>query len=247
MRANLALPTALAVLVALTATALADDFRIETKVYVGKNKDVVSQNTTLFHAGYVYDYLAKPAQVAVFDQRGGRFVVLDPTRQLKAEIKTAEVQGLIDRLHDLAAKSSNSFIRFAADPQFDVEFAESGLLTLSSPHMTYKLETMAAATPQAALQYREFSDWYARFNTMANPGSAPPFPRLSVNAELAKRGLVPVEVQMSTRTAQVRSEHVVTWRLLDADHRRIAETANQLATFKEVDFEDLQTPELSGR
>ena len=105
----------------------------------------------------------------------------------------------------------------------------------------------SAATPEAARQYHEFSDWYARFNTMANPGSGPPFPRLVVNAELAKRGLVPLEVQRNTRSGSARAEHNVPWRLLDSDHRKIAETANQLATFKEVDFEDLQAPVVSKR
>ena len=36
---------------------------------------------------------------------------------------------------------------------------------------------MPASTPEAAAQYREFSDWYGRFNTMSNPGSTPPFAR----------------------------------------------------------------------
>ena len=32
----------------------------------------------------------------------------------------------------------------------------------------YKLQTQPADTPEAAEQYREFSDWYARFNAMAS-------------------------------------------------------------------------------
>lgn len=231
----------------LFGPARADDFRIETKVYVGKGKRPVSRNITLFRAGYVYDYLAVPERVAVFDQKHGRFIVLDPVRKLKAEIKITDVRKLIESLHELAAKSSFAAMRFAADPEFDVEFTEEGELTLSSPHVTYKLKTEPAATPEAARQYHEFSDWYARFNTMANRGSGPPFPRLVVNAELAKRGLVPLEVQRNTRSGSARAEHNVSWRLLDSDHRKIAETANQLATFKEVDFEDLQAPVVSKR
>ncbi len=239
------LPAVLWLLV--TCAAAAEDFRIETKVFAGKGKEPVSENITLFRAGCVYDYLSNPDRVAVFDQRGGRFIVLDPDRKLKAEVKTDEVQSLVSRLHDVAANSSNAIVRFAADPDFEVEFAENGDLTLASEHMTYKLKTMPAVTGAAAEQYHEFSDWYARFNTMAQAGSTPPFPRMRVNAELAKRGLVPTEVQLSTRAVSARTEHFVTWRLLESDHRRIAETANQLTTFKEVDFEDLQAPEVSAR
>ncbi len=242
---TLVLPAALWLL--SLGPAPADDFRIETKVFAGKTKTPISRNVTLFRAGYVYDYLSDPDRVAVFDQRGGRFILLDPARKLKAEVKTDEVRDLITRLHDVAANSSNPIVRFAADPDFKIEFDEEGQLTLSSEHMTYKLQTMPAVTGTAAEQYHEFSDWYARFNTMAQPGSTPPFPRMRVNAELAKRGLVPTEVQLTTRAVSARTEHFVTWRLLESDHRRIAETANQLTTFKEVDFEDLQGPAISER
>jgi hypothetical protein len=243
--ATLVLPAAVAC--CLFGPARADDFRIETKVYVGKGKHPVSENTTLFRAGFVYDYMSGSGQVTVFDRLRGRFIVLDPTRKLKAEVKTDEVGRLIDSLHDLAAHSTNSAIRFAADPEFEVEFDEKGILTLSSEHITYQLKTEPAATPEAAEQYHEFADWYARFNTMAHPGSAPPFPRLVVNAELAKRGLVPTEVRRTIRSASARTEHYVSWRLLEGDHRQIAETANQLATFKEVDFEELLAPEVTKR
>lgn len=222
-----------------SSSLVAEDFRIETKVFVGKSK-LISQNTTLFRAGYVYDYLnSGSTRVAVFDQRGGRFVVLDPMRKVKAEVKTDSIRKLMTDLHDVAAKSSNPSMKFAADPSFDVDFSDEAELTLASQHVTYKLKTMAASSTGAAEQYREFSDWYARFNTMANPGSTPPFPRLTVNAELAKRGLVPTEVQLSTRSYSARTEHNVTWRLLDSDHKRIAETDNQLATFEDVKFEEL--------
>ena len=236
---NLLLHCAALLLAISGSTLLAEDFRIETKVFVGKNK-LISQNTTLFRAGYVYDYLnSGSTRVAVFDQRGGRFVVLDPTRKIKAEVKTEAIRKLMADLHDVAAKSSNPSMKFAADPSFDVEFSDDGELTMASDHMTYKLKTMAAPSTAAAEQYREFSDWYARFNTMANPGSTPQFPRLTVNAELAKRGVVPTDVQLSTRAYSAHSEHYVTWRLLDIDHKRIAETANQLATFEDVKFEEL--------
>ncbi len=222
---------------ASTTLVVADDFRIETKVYAGKSKNPIMQNTTLFRAGYVYDYLtSNSSQVAVFDARGGRFVLLDPVKKVKAVLKSDDVRALMDKLHDLAAKSSNPNTKFAADPQFEVEFNEDGELTLSSQHMTYKLQTVAAPSDTATQQYREFSDWYARFNTMANPGSTLPFPRLKVNAELAKRGVVPTEVQLSTRDMTARTEHFVTWRLLDSDRKRLAETDDQLATFEEVDL-----------
>ncbi len=242
-----------------TAT-LADDFRIQTDVYSGKSKLPVSQNTTLFRAGYVYDYLTNPQRatavdrVAVFDQSHGRFLLLEPARKLKAEVKTDDVLLFASKLQAaVSSRSSNAFTKFAVDPDFEIDFSQDGDLTLSSPHMTYRLKTIPAATPEAAAQYREFSDWYGRFNTMSHPGSTPPFARMAVNAELEKRGLVPSEVQLTipaqsgAKAASLRSEHHVSWRLLPRDVEKIEETAVQLTTFKLVDFDEFERTSLTKK
>jgi hypothetical protein len=222
--------------------AKGEDFRIETKVYSGKSKQPVCINTTLFRAGHVYDFMSDPERIAVFDPAHGRFVLLDPARKLKAEVKTEEIQEFVERLQSVAAQSSNSITRFAANPQFDVQFDEDGKLELTSPQIVYTLKTQPAKSPEAADQYREFSDWYTRFNSLANPGSTPPFARLVVNDELYKRSLVPTEVHKTVGSAIARTEHLVSWRLLQRDNQRIAETANQLTTFKLVNFDDFQLP-----
>ncbi|MEX2112335.1 MAG: hypothetical protein WD845_04075 [Pirellulales bacterium] len=235
--------------------SMAADFRIETKVFVGKDSEPVSHNETLFQAGYVYDYLSEPQRITVFDQVHGRFVLLDPTRKLKVEIKTDDVVVFSDRFHTWAAKSSNGFMKFAADPEFEVKLSSDGKLTMVSPHLTYELETVPAESEQSAQQYREFSDWYARFNAMIHLGSTPPFPRLAVNKELAKNGLIPTQVTLTIpaqRTLGVsavtmRSEHHVARRLLPRDIEKIGETANQLATFKSVDLAEFEPDAISKR
>ena len=88
---------------------------------------------------------------------------------------------------------------------------------------------------------------------MSNPGSTPPFARMAVNAELAKRGLVPAEVhlevpaQSGAKAASLRSEHHVSWRLLPRDIEKIEATANQLAVFKTVDFDEFERTTLTKR
>lgn len=249
MRHTLATFVPLAVVACCLPVRLqADDFRIETKVYLGRDREPVSETTTLFRAGYVYDYMSGSGRVAVFDRVRGRFIVLDPARKLRAEVKTDEIRRMIDAIRELAAKHGNAKIRFAADPKFDIEFGEDGSLTLSSAELIYEVQTEPAATPDSAAQYQEFADWYARLNTISNRGSPPPSPRLVVNAELAERGLVPTEVVRTVPHEELaRSEHMVSWRLLEGDHRRIAETANQLATFKLVEFRELLAPAISKR
>ncbi len=234
--------------------AAADDFRIETKVFDGKEKKAASHNVTLFQAGCVYDYLTDPDRVAVFDRARGRFILLDPARKMKVEVKTDDVLIFSEKFHSWAAKSGSAYMKFAADPQFEVKLGEDGVLTLETPHLTYRVETVPAASDATSQQYREFSDWYARFNAMLNLGSPPPFPRLAVNKELAQRKLIPTEVSLTiptqagsgVRAVSMRSEHHVTARLLPRDLEKIAETANQLAAFKAVDLAEFE-PDLVGK
>jgi hypothetical protein len=238
----------------VAAGGLADDFRIETKTYNAKDKALVSQNLTLFQAGFVYDYLSQPERVAVFDRARGRFILLDPARKIKVQVRTDDVLVFAEKYHGWAAKSSNEFMRFAADPSFDVKLGTGGELTLDSPHVSYRLETVRVPTPEAVRQYREFSDWYVRFNGMMNVGSAPPFLRLAVNRELAERSLIPTEVVLNipAQTASglkpiaMRTEHKVSWKLLQPDLEKIAETGNHLAAFKTVDLGEFE-PDLVGR
>jgi hypothetical protein len=146
-------------------------------------------------------------------------------------------------------------LKFAADPKFAVDFTSEGRLTLASPHLTYELETVPSDSADTAEQYREFSDWYARFNAMVYVGSTPPFPRLAVNKELAERSLVPTEVALNipaqrmlgVRAVTLRTEHHVSWRLLPRDLEQISQTANQLAAFKTVDLREFQLEQVGQR
>jgi hypothetical protein len=224
------------------------DFRIDSRVFAGKESKAVSENTTLFKSGIVYDYIPDKS-IAVFDKPRGRFILLDRQNKVKAEVKTTQLQSFCDQLQEMAASDSNPFVRFVADPHFDIkEGSRAGEFVLSSQHMTYRVKTTKAESPQAAQQYREFSDWYARLNVMMNPGSTPPFPRLAVNQELGERGLLAEQVQLTVpqqstlhrHTVELRSEHHIAWRLLETDLDRINETTNLLTTFKPVGLDEFR-------
>ena len=57
--------------VATSKMAFAEGFRIETQIFVGEDEQPVSETTTLFLEGVVYDFLKSPAQTAVFRKPGG--------------------------------------------------------------------------------------------------------------------------------------------------------------------------------
>jgi hypothetical protein len=194
----------------------------------------------------VFDYLSDKT-VAVFDKKRGRFLLLDPTRKVKTEVKTEELQRFCDELQERAAKEGNAYVKFLANPQFEVSIDEkTAELVLKSQHMTYRISTLKAESDEAAQQYREFSDWYARLNAMTN--HTPPFARLAVNEELHRRGLVATQVQLNIpqqillagHGVSLRSEHQIKWKLLKLDLDLVTETETQLDSFKPVSLEKFQ-------
>jgi hypothetical protein len=225
--------------------ARAEDFRVESTVLANKQKVPVSHSSTLFHAGVVYDYLANPPRTAVLDKAHGRFILLDEDRHEKAELTLTDVSTAVTNLRLMAEKSPNAFLKFVANPKFEPKVDEqTGALVFASPVLTYRTKTVPAPSAEVAAQYRDFLDWTARLNAIITPASPPPFARLAVNEEVARRNLVPETVELvipkqlalGGRGLALRSEHVLTWRLLQKDLDRIAETGSQMASFKLVPF-----------
>ena len=228
--------------------AVAGDFRIETKIFAGEEPEPVSENVTLFHRGVVYDFLAGPAQISVFrkpsGQEAGRFILLDPARQIRTEFSTEEILRRTATLHNWAAASPDPLLAFAANPQFKEEFDDrKGRLTLTHDAITYRVLTMES-DKEASRQYKEFSDWYTRMGATLSPGGISPFPRLMVNTVLAKHQVIPREVQLaapgfeSRPELAYRSEHRVLFRLSKHDLDRIDQAQEYLAKFKKVDLDE---------
>jgi hypothetical protein len=223
---------------------LAEGFRIETKIYVGKEKEPVSTATTLFLNGTVYDYLSEPEQIAVFRKppgdKPGRFILLDPERRVRTEFSTEKLSGAMDKLHKWASQQKDPFLKFAADPKFDEKFdGESGQILLTSYEENYRIDTVPAEKPEALAQYREFLDWYTKLNTLLEAGP-PPEPRLKVNAALAKHKVIPTRVELTRKgdDKPVRAEHDFTWRLSQSDQKKIDDANASLAAYKLVENEE---------
>ena len=237
---------ALASFLALFVTATspvccAEGFRIETKIFVGDEKEPISQTTTLFLDGVFYDFLDEPPQTAVFRKPGngkpGRFILVDPERRVRTEMTTDQLAGAMNKLRNWAARQKDPFLKFAANPQFDESFdRDTNKLVLASHLENYSIETLPASNAEAMAEYREFLDWYTRLNTLLHAGP-PPEPRLQVNAALARYHVVPLKVEL-TRPGDkkpLRAEHTFTWRLSKADFERIDTASASLAAYRSVE------------
>ncbi|HEY2762333.1 MAG TPA: hypothetical protein VGI75_16355, partial [Pirellulales bacterium] len=230
----------------LVRSAPAEEFRMESKVYSGKDDTSTSESVTLFADDRVYDFLTSPSEITVFDFPRGRIVLLDLNRKLRTELTTDKLNDFADQLRTRAARQTDALLKFASNPKFDESHSDSEWQEFSSPQMTYRVHVAKPDNANVVRQYRMFSDWSARLNSMIRPGAMPPFPRLAVNAALERAGEVPESVQL-TLVAQnrlvgkptvLRSEHELAMRLLPADRKRIDDAGKYLVTFPEVSMEE---------
>jgi hypothetical protein len=226
-----------------TSPAAADNFRIENRVYFGNQEQPETHSTTLFYAGIIYDFLDEPAEVAMFDKAGERFILLDLHRRITTEISTADVAAFVARIHERASRHPEPSVQFLAEPTFAERLdTAGGELTLTSEWLIYRVR-LSAASPAVARQYREFSDWYAKLSTVLNPSVRPPAARLRLNEALERQQATPREVELTItpkkagKGTTVHSKHDLTASLTAADLTRIAEARGALRTFQPVSFE----------
>jgi hypothetical protein len=236
-----------ALALSLHTQAFAENFRIETKIFVGEveeDEKPASETTTLFHDGVVYDFLKSPAQTAVFfkpsGKNAGRFILLNDEHQVRTEISTKRLAGAMENLRTWAGRQSDPFLKFAANPSFEESFEPgNGQLILASHLESYTVDTAPAKHPAAAREYREFLDWYAQLNTLLTAGP-PPQPRLKLNAALTRYKAIPKSVTL-TRAGQdnpLRAEHAFTWLLSQDDLARIEEVRAAQVSYRSLENQE---------
>ncbi len=219
--------------------AWAEDFRVESKVYVGKE---VTTSVAVFNSGRVYDFISDPDEVTIFDPPGQKFVILNASRHVKTEVSLADVDQFAQKIKTEATARPVPLLVFLAAPTFEESFDEAtGMLTLTSEWMDYEVKTAKPRHAGAASMYADFSNWQTKLNAMMNPGSLPPFARLSLNAALDRQQRLPTEVLLTryaqsagNRQVSIRAEHHVTWRLDDSDFKRIDAAGDELVTARAV-------------
>jgi len=231
-----------------------EEFRVESKVFVGTDKEPRTQSTTIFHQGIIYDYLQKPAEITVFDPSRGLFILLDPGRRVRSELTAQEVLGLTENLRQWAGTQTDGFLKFLGSPKFDEQFDErKGELLFESPWLSYRVTAVDAESDAIAQQYREFCDWFARLNTRLNPGYKLALARLVINEALYHRRQVPQEVTLTVQPkrgltlqkAVMRSQHQFVRRLVESDRDRVAQTGQFMAIFQPVEFDEyVKQPDL---
>jgi hypothetical protein len=227
----------------LTSLATAQEFRIETDVFLGDEEAPTSHTVTLFEKSAVYEFIDSPAQTIVY-RRGDTddssiFILLDAETKQRTDVDVARIDKLMSKLNGWAADQKAPLLKFSAEPRFEETFdSESGSLTLASPQWTYKVATVRGDDKAALARYRDFIDRYTALTSMLNSTPVPPGPRLALNAALDKHQVVPVEIRRTLdgdEKNQIRAAHLFSWRLSREDRARIDDAQASLANFKKVD------------
>ena len=239
----------LAALVASMATtplfAQANDFRMETEIFVEGAIQPTAKSLTLFNGSTVYDFLSgsdQQGEITVFDVRRGRFVLIDSQRKLKT---TLTKEYLTKFLEQVKSQASEDVIARFVNPQLDQQFNPSTrTVTVSSEHLTYEATGVTAKWQSSVQQYRHFADWIARLNS-TRVGNLPPYSRFELNRVMAEQKLMPRTIErtimldrVGLRKHIVRSEHSIHWQLTNSDRKRISSTGNLMAGCKEVSINE---------
>jgi hypothetical protein len=237
----------------LGSVVVAEEFRVESKVYAikGKEESVTSESLTLFDDGKIYDFIASPQEITLFDFSRNRIVLMDGSRKVRSELSTDKLATFAEQLRTWAIRQGDPLLQFCAEPKFEESPLAGGRIKFASPLMTYQVKMQKADSASVAHQYRQFSDCSARLNAMLHPGGLPPFPRLAINAALAKQECrMPEEVEVTLapqnhltgKPTVLRSEHTLQAKFFAADRRKIDEAGEALVTFREVPLEDYLRP-----
>lgn len=240
--------------------ASAEDFRVDTEIFRGEEKEPAAETLTLFSNGLVYDFmLTGPEEIAIFDAQRGLFTLLDVERKVQASIRTQDLMDYVFSLSAEAAKSKDAVFSFAAQPKWEPKFEEFEensqtftRVTLAGGPLEYKAVGKRPPDGNNARAYHYFADWYARLNVTR--AGLPPQARLDLNKALGDKELMPTEIVRTITTGGrfsepviARSRHLTNWTLSGTDRERIAKAGDYRATFKAVSFNDYRAPAPAGQ
>jgi hypothetical protein len=232
-------------------SAEAQDFRVDTEVFFGAEKNPV-ETLTIFTEGRVYDFLlAEPREITVYDPKNGKFTLLNESQRIQSFVTTQDLMAYTLDLETQAVQEKNSLIAFAARPQFETkseEVTENGQtltrVTLAAKPLEYVVLGQQPDRGQAVQIYRNFADWYARLNS-TRPLNLPAGARLALNQALAERNLLPREITRTisppgplAKKLEVKSRHLVNWTLSGKDRKEIERAGEYMATFRLVSYDE---------
>jgi len=224
------------------AAAQQPGFRIETDILFGDEKAPAKQTLTLFSEGVYYDFsIDDPTAITMIDPQRNRIVLLDAKRNIQTVLDTNEMHKYVESAK-LQANSPDLQLLLKASEQFSFD-EQTGKCTVGIPQMQY-IATSQQPTDkhwagQIAAQYADFANWSARLNAVYPP-QRPPYVRMRLNDELGSRGLLPAEIEITTKPISgkpmiARCRLLAIWKLSSDDQAKIKSVGEKLAQFNKLE------------
>ena len=116
----------------------AEEFRVETDVFVDGGKEPAVQTLTIFSEGVVYDFLLTGVEeITVFDRDRNRLVLLDTKRKVKTELT---LDSILTYVAQMKAHLSEGDQEFLLGEEMKATKDEEGWLSLTNGRVTYRAE-----------------------------------------------------------------------------------------------------------
>jgi hypothetical protein len=226
-----------------TAPTSAMEFRCESEVFVGLQKQPIQASLTLFSGRMVYDFqLNSPEEITIFDFHKGQITLLMPEQKRRLVVATDDLLRVCAAYKTMHAETE--LFQFCNQPKFEIS-SQGSTIELRGGCLNYRAECTTANMTDAEKAYREFTDWSARMNALS-PGNLPPFARLELNRTIASEQRLPRRIERTIsymqggvkKMDQTRSEHLFDWKLSATDRTRIEHAQQALAQYAPLELKD---------
>jgi len=222
----------------------ATEFRVDTDIYLGAEDRPLASMTSWCTEKRIYDQSdGEDGCITIFDLERREVTLLSPKEKQRTRLSFDQI------LRFVAATTTRTtelapVVRFAAAPKFAPQWDEkTQRIALKHELMSYSAKLAVPPDAASAEQYRTFTDWAARLNTLC-PG-LPPAARLQLNQAIADRQAVPLSVRRTTAAAgglatDMVSRHAYRWQLSAADTARLAVFDSWANSLQFVDYESFR-------
>ncbi len=229
----------------------AQEFKIDTQVYMAGDAEPISHNVTLFSGQMIYDILlstdspAKPVEVVIYDRRQRSFVLLDVARKIRMNLQQEILVKMVEGLRQ--ETTQNKVTSFLVTDNYKENVDEnSGWHELKNDQITYRFQGDRPGDGLVMAAYGEFLDQFTRLNA-SDPKKLPPFPRLRLNQMIKKYGLIPTKVEASLsknelfkNEIKLSSRHTFLNEISEMDEKRIEEVKSLWMSFRQVEFAEFR-------
>ena len=249
---------ALLITLFVSDAVVAQQFKIESQIYVGGEDQPSSSNVTMFSDGLVFDFQSKGTQsheVTILQPKQHRTILLDRLRQMKLVLDDVQLIKMADALR--RETSQDEVAGFLVNERFEEAIQyDNGAATLKSPSITYTVRGNRPADLKVFPIYSNFIEAFTRLQ-VSDPHAFSPFPRMRLNETIRKVGWIPSEVTVTfepnplmKQGMAATSKHTFISQLSAADQTQIADIKAEWLNFESVDlyeFRRLKKPTIGDR